>query len=60
MLPVTRTGLQPPLEVDWEAYKDIYNILNQLKKNPGFKYIDVQWCQNDLVEYLAKQGRTKG
>lgn len=54
------TALTPPIEVDWKAQKEIYDIWKILKCNPGFGCYFVSRNQNEMADELAKRGRIKG
>lgn len=54
------TAQQPPIEVDWKAHKEIYVIWKMIKCNPGFRCCHIGREQNELADFLAKQGRLMG
>lgn len=54
------TDTRPPLEVDWRAHKEIYNIWRKLKQCLGFSCIFMGRGHNDLADSLARKGRQMG
>lgn len=51
---------QPPVEVDWRAHKEMYDIWKKLKCTPGFTCSHIGREQNELADTLAKKGRILG
>lgn len=54
------TDLNPPLEVDWRAHKEIYDIWKRLKQCLNFSCVFRDRSHNDLANSLAKRGRRIG
>ena len=50
------TDLQPPLNADWRAFRDMYEIWKSLKEC-NFVYRHISRSQNSMTDHLAKAGR---
>ena len=51
----TCMALQPPVEADWRAYREMYEIWLMLKEN-DYNCLHVNRSQNSVADHLAKAG----
>lgn len=51
---------QPPLEVDWKAYKEVHQIWLAAQRNRGWVFCHIGRDLNDVADKLAKLGRIEG
>lgn len=52
-------AIDPPVDVDWRAFKEVYDIWLFLRLNPDINCIYVDRSQNALADSLAKRGRIR-
>lgn len=48
------TDLGPPLEADWKAYKEVFDIWKMVKHNHLFQCIHISRSHNAMADHLAK------
>lgn len=53
------TKLEPPLELDWRAFRDVYDIWKLLKVNTGFRCVHISRSYTEVANDLAQRGRTQ-
>lgn len=51
---------QPPVEADWRAYQEVYEVWEIAKRNQGFTIAHVSRCHNELADKLARWSRQSG
>lgn len=52
--------LQPPMEVDWRASREILDLWRLFKCNIGFDCKHISRSHNEMADYLAGIARRKG
>lgn len=51
---------QPPLDVDWKAYREVHQIWLAAQRNRGWVFCHINRDQNEIADKLAKLGRIQG
>lgn len=54
------SNLNPPLEVDWRAHREIFDVWKKIRCNRGFTCSYEGRSNNGMADYLAKRGRKIG
>lgn len=52
--------MEPPADVDWRAFAEIFEAWKLLRLNQGFSCVAIPRNQNDMADHLAKTGRIQG
>lgn len=60
ILGISTEQLAPPLEAEWRAFTEIFDVWKSFKQNEGFKCVHVGREQNGVADSLAKLGRKEG
>lgn len=56
----TCSSLQPPIDADWRAFDEIFEVWKFLQENKSFVCVHVHRCHNDMADNLAKKERLNG
>ncbi|XP_078152638.1 uncharacterized protein LOC144547828 [Carex rostrata] len=50
------SSLQPPIQTDWRAFKEVQEIWERLKRNQRYSCEFLARCHNELADLLARKG----
>lgn len=53
-------SMQPPIDSDWRAHRETYEIWRKLKSNSNFECCHIGRCHTEVADTLAKKGRLLG
>ncbi|XP_078175152.1 uncharacterized protein LOC144568653 [Carex rostrata] len=59
-LAIACSDLNPPLEVDWRAHREIFDVWKKMRSNRGFTVLHESRENNGIADSLAKRGRRMG
>lgn len=48
---------QPPIEADWRAFREVYEVWEALQRNTDLQLIHLPRGLNEMADKLAKRGR---
>lgn len=59
-LVTTCTSIGPPIEAEWLAYKEVFDIWKLIKGNRLYQCAYISRENNSMADHLAKKGRIQG